>query len=374
MPLNARAGTAKAKLMKVLRTPDARFEGLSDYPFEPHYTEIDTDEGVPLRIHHLDEGDPNAPLVLLLHGQPSWSYLYRKMVPLLVASGLRVIAPDLPGYGKSDKPAAREDFSYQRQVDWMGRWLEANDFGDITLFGQDWGGLIGLRLVADHPDRFARVVMGNTGLPLNTSLDQQTVDRVMAFRQDGERISFPGMVRAISRLRSLGSDPDAYPMGFAHWQKFCWNTQDMPAGFMMEMMIDAPATWRVAPRVALHHYLGTALHPITPLGRAYEAPFPDATYKMGPRAMPSQVPTLPTDPSVDAQRAAWTFFEEFQKPFLCLFTEDDPVTRGLEKSFIGRVPGTTGLPHQVFPRGGHFLQERCHHELSAAISELIGST
>ena len=374
MPLNARAGTAKAKLMKVLRTPDARFEGLSDYPFEPHYTEIDTDEGVPLRIHHLDEGDPNAPLVLLLHGQPSWSYLYRKMVPLLVASGLRVIAPDLPGYGKSDKPAAREDFSYQRQVDWMGRWLEANDFGDITLFGQDWGGLIGLRLVADHPDRFTRVVMGNTGLPLNTSLDQQTVDRVMAFRQDGERISFPGMVRAISRLRSLGSDPDAYPMGFAHWQKFCWNTPDMPAGFMMEMMIDAPATWRVAPRVALHHYLGTALRPITPLGRAYEAPFPDATYKMGPRAMPSQVPTLPTDPSVDAQRAAWTFFEEFQKPFLCLFTEDDPVTRGLEKSFIGRVPGTTGLPHQVFPRGGHFLQERCHHELSVAISELIGST
>ena len=374
MSLNARAGAAKAKLMKVLRTPDARFEGLSDYPFEPHYTEIDIDEGVPLRIHHLDEGDPNAPLVLLLHGQPSWSYLYRKMVPLLVASGLRVIAPDLPGYGKSDKPAAREDFSYQRQVDWMGRWLEANDFGDITLFGQDWGGLIGLRLVVDHPDRFARVVMGNTGLPLNTSLDQQTVDRVMAFRQDGERISFPGMVRAISRLRSLGSDPDAYPMGFAHWQKFCWNTPDMPAGFMMEMMIDAPATWRVAPRVALHHYLGTALRPITPLGRAYEAPFPDATYKMGPRAMPSQVPTLPTDPSVDAQRAAWTFFEQFQKPFLCLFTEDDPVTRGLEKSFIGRVPGTTGLPHQVFPRGGHFLQERCHHELSAAISELIGST
>ena len=360
--------------MKVLRTPDARFEGLSDYPFEPHYTEIDTDDGVPLRIHHLDEGDPNAPLVLLLHGQPSWSYLYRKMVPLLVASGLRVIAPDLPGYGKSDKPAAREDFSYQRQVDWMGRWLEANDFGDITLFGQDWGGLIGLRLVVDHPDRFARVVMGNTGLPLNTSLDQQTVDRVMAFRQDGERISFPGMVRAISRLRSLGSDPDAYPMGFAHWQKFCWNTPDMPAGFMMEMMIDAPATWRVAPKVALHHYLGTALRPITPLGRAYEAPFPDAMYKMGPRAMPSQVPTLPTDPSVDAQRAAWTFFEQFQKPFLCLFTEDDPVTRGLEKSFIGRVPGTTGLPHQVFPRGGHFLQERCHHELSAAISELIGST
>ena len=147
--------------MNVLRTPDAQFEGLSDYPFAPHYTEIEADEGVLLRIHHIDEGDRHAPLVLLLHGQPSWSYLYRKMVPLLVASGLRVIAPDLPGYGKSDKPAAREDYSYQRQVDWMGRWLEANDFGGITFFGQDWGGLIGLRLVADHPDRFARVVVGS---------------------------------------------------------------------------------------------------------------------------------------------------------------------------------------------------------------------
>ena len=151
--------------MNVLRTPDAQFEGLSDYPFAPHYTEIEADEGASLRIHHIDEGDRRAPLVLLLHGQPSWSYLYRKMVPLLVSSGLRVIAPDLPGYGKSDKPAAREDYSYQRQVDWMGRWLEANDFGGITFFGQDWGGLIGLRLVVDHPDRFARVVVGNTGLP-----------------------------------------------------------------------------------------------------------------------------------------------------------------------------------------------------------------
>ncbi len=360
--------------MRVLRTPDARFEGLADYPFEPHYTEIVTDGGTPLRIHHIDEGNLNAPLILCLHGQPSWSYLYRKMVPLLVASGLRVIAPDLPGYGKSDKPAAREDFSYQRQVDWMGQWLEANDLGDITLFGQDWGGLIGLRLVVDHPDRFARVVVGNTGLPLNASLNHETVERVMAFRQDGQRISLPAMIRAISRLQSMGSNSDAYPMGFAHWQKFCWNTPDMPAGFMMEMMIDAPTSWRLKLRVALHHYLGMGLQPITPLGCAYEAPFPDPTYKMGPRAMPSQVPTLPTDPSVDAQKAAWAFFEQFNKPFLCLFSGDDPVTRGLERSFIGRVPGTSGLSHQVFPRGGHFLQERCHHELSAAITELVRQT
>ena len=161
--------------MEMLRTPDNHFQHLPDYPFEPHYTEIDSGEGGSLRIHHIDEGDRAAPIVLCLHGQPSWSYLYRKMVPLLTASGLRVIAPDLPGYGKSDKPAAREDYSYQRQVDWMGRWLEANDFGDVTFFGQDWGGLIGLRMVVDHPDRFARVVVGNTGLPLTADLEQDII-------------------------------------------------------------------------------------------------------------------------------------------------------------------------------------------------------
>ncbi len=360
--------------MEMLRTPDSQFQHLQDYPFEPRYTEIDSGEGGSLRIHHIDEGDRAAPIVLCLHGQPSWSYLYRKMVPLLTASGLRVIAPDLPGYGKSDKPAAREDYSYQHQVDWMGRWLEANDFGDITFFGQDWGGLIGLRMVVDHPDRFARVVVGNTGLPLTADLEQHIVDKVMAFRQDGQRLSFRDMAFALSRLGSVVDEPDAFPMGFAHWQKFCWNTVDIPAGFLMEMMINRPAVWKVAPRVLLNQHLGTALRPITRLGRAYEAPFPHASYKMGPRAMPSRVPTLPTDPSLEAQKKAWEFFLHFDKPFLCLFTEDDPVTRGAERSFIGRVPGTTGLPHQMFPRGGHFLQESRHRELSAAISELISST
>ncbi|GIS02755.1 MAG: hypothetical protein CM15mP103_13060 [Gammaproteobacteria bacterium] len=260
--------------MEMLRTPDSQFQHLRDYPFEPHYTEIDSGEGGSLRIHHIDEGDRAAPIVLCLHGQPSWSYLYRKMVPLLTASGLRVIAPDLPGYGKSDKPAAREDYSYQRQVDWMGHWLEANDFGDITFFGQDWGGLIGLRMVVDHPDRFARVVVGNTGLPLNADLEQGIIDKVMAFRQDGQRLSFRDMAFALSRLGSVVDEPDAFPMGFAHWQKFCWNTVDIPAGFLMEMMINRPAAWKVAPRVLLNQHLGTALRPITPLGRAYEAPFP----------------------------------------------------------------------------------------------------
>ena len=297
--------------MEMLRTPDSQFQKLPDYPFEPHYTEIDSGEGGSLRIHHIDEGDGAAPIVLCLHGQPSWSYLYRKMVPLLTASGLRVIAPDLPGYGKSDKPAAREDYSYQRQVDWMGRWLEANDFGDITFFGQDWGGLIGLRMVVDHPDRFARVVVGNTGLPLNADLEQDIIDKVMAFRQDGQRLSFRDMAFALSRLGGVADEPDTFPMGFAHWQKFCWNTVDIPAGFLMEMMINRPGAWKVAPRVLLNQRLGIALRPIPPLGRAYAAPFPDAPYKMGPRAMPSQGPTLPTEPSLDAQKQAWEFFLQF---------------------------------------------------------------
>ena len=361
--------------MKVLRTPDACFEMIPDYPFEPHYTEIATGGSQTLRIHHIDEGDRHAPVVLLMHGQPSWSYLYRKMVPLLVQQGFRVIAPDLPGYGKSDKPAAREDYSYQRQVDWLGAWLLANDLSEVTVFGQDWGGLIGLRLVVDHPERFSRVVIGNTGLPINLQPNPDLVAKIARFRSDGRRLSLPAMSKVLSRLPRAGSeDPDAFPMGFAYWQKFCWETADMPAGFLMEMMISPAATWRVVPRVLLHHYLATSLPPLTPLGRAYEAPFPAPEYKMGPRAMPSQVPTLPTDPSVDAQAGAWAFFERFDKPFLCLFTADDPVTRGLEKTFIGRVPGTRGLNHQVFERGGHFLQERCHRELSDAISALIRAT
>jgi haloalkane dehalogenase len=361
--------------MQVLRTSDSCFAALPDYPFEPHYTEIIADSGEVLRIHHIDEGDRQAPVVLLLHGQPSWSYLYRKMVPLLVQQGLRVIAPDLPGYGKSDKPAAREDYSYQRQVDWMGAWLVANDLSDITFFGQDWGGLIGLRLVVDHPARFARVVIGNTALPINTNSNPELVAKIAQFRSDGQRLSLPAMSRVLSRLPRIGfEDQDAFPMGFAHWQKFSWETVDMPAGFLMEMMIAPARTWRVAPRVLLHHYLGLSLRPLTPLGRAYEAPFPAPEYKMGPRAMPSQVPTLPTDPSLEAQAKAWEFYEQFEKPFLCLFTADDPVTRGAEKSFIGRVPGTRGLDHQIFERGGHFLQEQRHHELSDAISSLIHAT
>ena len=153
--------------MKILRTPDSQFSNLKDYPYKPIYTNIQTHDGSDLRIHHIDEGPKEGPILLAMHGQPVWSYLYTKMIPFLTAAGIRVIAPDLPGYGKSDKPAAREDYSYEKQVDWMTQWLKANNFENLTFFGQDWGGLIGLRVVANEPNSFAKVAIGNTGLPYN---------------------------------------------------------------------------------------------------------------------------------------------------------------------------------------------------------------
>ena len=351
--------------MQVLRTPDARFTGLADYPFEPHYTEIDTEQGVPLRIHHIDAGPADGPIVLCLHGQPVWSYLYRRMIPHLVGAGLRVIAPDLPGYGKSDKPAAREDYSYQRQVDWLGAWLVANNWQGMTLFGQDWGGLIGLRLVVDHADRFDRVVISNTGLPYNPDLPEELVQAVKRFRASAPTPSLPGMAAA---LRGMAKEP---PLAFAHWQKYCWETEDPAVGFMLSSSVESLPRWRQLLAVLRHRFGLGALRVNTPLGQAYEAPFPSPAYKMGVRAMPSQVPTLPDDPSLDAQANAWRFFERFEKPFLCAFADDDPVTQGGDAAFIERVPGAQGQAHTTIRGGGHFVQENRPEETAQVIINFI---
>ena len=353
--------------MKILRTPDERFANLADYPFAPNYTTIQTDDGSDLRIHHVDEGPENGPLVLCMHGQPVWSYLYRKMIPLLVKEGMRVIAPDLPGYGKSDKPAAREDYSYQRQVDWMGRWLEQNDFSGFTFFGQDWGGLIGLRMIADRAERFDRVVIANTGLPYNPDVPDEVVKTVEEFRANAPTPTLLEMQKALSQM------PGNQATKFAYWQKFCWETEDMPIGFMMSMMMEKRSNRSRAIRFLLHN-LGIQSPLPSDVARAYDAPFPDPSYKMGPRAMPTQVPTLPTDPSVEAQRKAWEFFSEFDKPFLCAFADNDPVTQGLDAGFIERVPGTKGLPHTTIKGGGHFVQENCPDQVTRAIVDLIRST
>lgn len=298
--------------MDLLRTPDDRFADLPGYPFEPRYVEL----AAGIRVHHLDEGPPDAAPVLLLHGEPSWSYLYRTMVPVLVAAGHRVVAPDLVGFGRSDKPARIEDHTYQRHVDWMAEALfDLLGLRDITLFGQDWGSLIGLRLVGAEPDRFARVVIGNGGLPT------------------GERP----------------------PTGaFLAWQQYATTTDEFPVGRIVSG--------------------GCADRLPKDLVAAYDAPFPDDSYKAGPRAMPSLVPTSPDDPAHGANKAAWEVLRRFDKPFLCAFSDSDPITKGGERAFLRAVPGTEGQPHTTIEGGGHFLQEDKGPELAQVIADFIAAT
>lgn len=354
--------------MKILRTPDARFADLADYPFAPNYTTIKTADGSDLRIHHLDERPGDGPVVLCMHGQPAWSYLYRKMIPILTGAGLRVIAPDLPGFGKSDKPAAREDYSYQSQVDWMNAWLSANDFSALTFFGQDWGGLIGLRLVADQPDRFDRVVISNTGLPLPGDVPDAFVAEVKAFKADPH---VPGLIEMGRAIGEMSGENRA--LKFAYWQKFCWGTEDLPIDVLMYMGTTKSSRLSSALSLGLNK-LGMGKIRTSPLAKAYGAPFPDPSYKMGPRAMPSQVPTLPDDPSIAAQQRAWEVFRSFDKPFLCAFSDGDPITRGGDALFLESVPGAKGQPHRTISGARHFVQEDAPEELSQTIIDFVRST
>lgn len=298
--------------MKVLRTPDDRFAGIADYPFAPHYAEVtDKDTGTTLRIHYIDEGPRDAAPVLLMHGEPSWSYLYRKFVPPLVAAGHRVVAPDLIGFGKSDKPASRADYTYERHVQWMSDWLLDLDLKNITLFCQDWGGLIGLRLVAAFPDRFARLVIGNTGLPIGTGWSE----------------------------------------GFKAWLDFSQRVPEFPVGVIVN---------------------GGTTRDLTPAEiAAYDAPFPDESYKEGARQFPTLVPITPEHASVAENKAAWEVLGRFDKPVLTCFSDKDAVTAGGEKVIIERIPGAKGQPHTIIKGGGHFLQEDAPEELAALINSFI---
>jgi haloalkane dehalogenase len=295
--------------MKLLRTPDDRFEGLPGFDFEPRYVEIDGG----IRVHHLDEGPADGRPVLLLHGEPSWSYLYRHMVPVLAGAGLRCIVPDLVGFGRSDKPTEQSDHTYQRHVDWMSEVVfDRLDLHDAIFFGQDWGGLIGLRLVAARPDRFAGVVVANTGMP--------TGDR----------------------------PPNE---AFVNWQTFARETPVFPVG----KIVDGGCTTQLAPDVVA----------------AYDAPFPDDAFLAGPRAMPSLVPTSPDDPAHDANVAAWDVLRRFEKPLVCAFSDSDPITKGGERQFQV-VPGAAGQPHTTIEGGGHFLQEDRGPEVARVIVDLAG--
>jgi haloalkane dehalogenase len=334
--------------VKALRTPDERFENLPGYPFAPNYTDVPDGEGGRLRIHHVDEGPQGGQIVVCMHGQPSWSYLYRHMISELTTAGLRVIAPDLVGYGRSDKPAAREDYSYNRQVDWMNAWLVANDIRDATFFGQDWGGLIGLRMVAENTDRFARVVIANTGLPLPQDISAERNEAIHEFRRTAPTPTMPEMSQQL-----MNPDAERPERTFAYWQKFTWETEDPPVGLMIAGTVD-----------------GRSLSPEEIA--AYDAPFPDASYKMGVRAMPTQVPTLSDDPSLAEQARAWEVFAKWEKPFLCAFSDNDPVTSGGERPFRERIPGAQGQPHTTIQGGGHFLQEGRGDVLAKLIVDFVG--
>jgi haloalkane dehalogenase len=298
--------------MKTLRTPDDRFRNLPGYPFDPNYLEVPDGEGGSLRIHYVEEGPKKSDPVLLMHGEPSWSYLYRKMIPIILNAGHRAVAPDLVGFGRSDKPTERSHYTYQRHVDWMQSWLEKMRLNKITLVCQDWGGLIGLRLVANNPDLFARVVVANTGLP--------TGDMPMR---------------------------DA----FLNWRKFSLEVPDFNAGAIVTMGCQKPVPQDIA--------------------SAYNAPFPDDTYKEGARIFPSLVPIEPNDPASAENRRAWEVLCRFGKPFLTAFSDGDPITRGGEKIFKKRVPGAKDQPHTTIKGGGHFLQEDCAEEFAEVIVGFI---
>ncbi len=301
--------------MHVLRTPEERFADLDGYPFAPNYVDVDDTEGATLRVHYLDEGPTEGPVVLALHGEPSWSYLYRKMIPPLVAAGLRVIVPDLVGFGKSDKPTEKSDYTYARHVAWMqAAIIDHLDVRDATFFGQDWGGLIGLRLVAENPDRFARVIIGNTGLPT------------------GEHQPTPA---------------------FLAWQKFSQTTDVFDIGFLIQ---SATITRLTGAEVA-----------------AYDAPFPDDSYKAGARIFPSLVPTSPDDPAAEANQAAWAVLRTWDKPLICCFSDSDPVTAGGDRPFRNLVPGAEGQAHTTIDNAHHFFQEDAPQRLADIIIGAIGN-
>ncbi|MEM6803192.1 MAG: haloalkane dehalogenase [Bacteroidota bacterium] len=291
--------------MKVLRTPDERFQDLPGYSFAPNYLQV-TDE---LRMHYVDEGPKDSEeVVLLLHGEPSWSYLYRSMIPVFVKAGYRTIAPDLIGFGRSDKPTEQSDYSYAKHLDWTEEIISQLELKNITLFCQDWGGLIGLRLAIKFKDRFARIVVGNSMLPTGQ-----------------------------------GKPNDA----FLAWQKF---SQTSPV-FDIGRVLQQATVNKLSDEIVA----------------AYDAPFPDDSYKAGARIFPSLVPTTTDDPQSQNNMLAWQELLKWEKPFLTLFSDSDPIMKGLEVIFQNKVPGCKGQPHEIIKGGGHFLQEDKGEEIAEKV-------
>ena len=296
--------------MSALRTPDERFANLPGWTFAPRYVDLDG-----LRMHYVDEGPRDGQPVLLLHGEPSWSYLYRKMIPALVDAGLRAIAPDLIGFGRSDKPAERSDYTYQRHVDWMKGLLAKLALDGITLVCQDWGGLIGLRVAAEEEVRFRRIVAANTSLPT------------------GEQ---------------------KLPEAFFMWREASQMMPELPCG-------------RIVASGCVHK-------PSDEIVAAYDAPFPDERYKAGARQFPMLVPSSPSDPACAPNKRAWEVLARWQKPFLTAFSDGDPITRGADNFLQRTIPGAKGQAHTTIVSAGHFLQEDRGEELAQVVTDFVRGT
>ena len=290
--------------MDVLRTPDSRFENLEGYPFVANYLDVVASDTQPLRMHYLDEGPVEGPPIVLLHGEPTWSYLYRTMIPALADAGNRVLAPDLIGFGRSDKPNRVEDYTYLRHVEWVTSWFERLNLKDVTLFVQDWGSLIGLRIAAEQGDRIARLVVANGFLP--------------------------------TALRRT-------PPAFYIWRAFARYSPVLSAG----RIVAVGTVRRVPPKVRA----------------GYDAPFPDKTYQAGARAFPQLVPTSPDDPAIPANRAAWDALGRWEKPCLAIFGARDPILGQADRPLIKHIPGAAGQPHARI-NASHFIQEDSGPELA----------
>lgn len=327
--------------MDFVRTPEDSFSSLLDYPFAPNFVDVDDGQGGSLRTHYVDEGE--GELILCLHGQPSWSYLYRKMIPLLVEAGYRAVAPDLIGFGKSDKPTDRADYTYANHVQWLKGFVDALDLRDVTLVCQDWGSLIGLRLVAENADRFVRVVLANGGLPDANGIPDEMVPQLNALLADTPALPIEEMFAKLSK--PMEDRPQ-----FMYWVRYCDAHPDFHPAEVM--------------KVALNHCSDEEY-------RAWAAPFPSQEYMQGARQFPSLVPIIPDNPAIPANRAAWAFYEQFDKPFLTAFGDSDPVTRGAEQRFIDNVPGARDQKHIIIKGGGHFLQDDVGAELAAVVIEFM---
>ena len=293
--------------MDALQTPDSRFENLPGYPFAPNYLDVVASDTDKVRMHYVDEGPSDGPPIVLLHGEPTWSYLYRTMIPPLVEGGHRVLAPDLIGFGRSDKPRRVEDYSYLRHVEWVTSWFDSLDLREVTLFVQDWGSMIGLRIAAEQSDRIARIVVANGFLP-------------------------------------AGHQPAN--TAFRAWRAFARYSPVLPAGRLVA--------------------LGTVTTVPADVRAGYDAPFPGKSFQAGARAFPRLVPTEPDDPAIPANRAAWDALGQWRKPFLCVFGARDPILGRADKPLIAHVPGAAGQPHARI-NGGHFIQEDCGPELAERI-------